>query len=180
MTIEPTLLKDCFIIQPSIFMDERGYFMESFQQKKFTDATGIITPFVQDNESKSTYGVLRGLHFQTGTWAQAKLVRVTEGCILDVAVDMRKESPTYKRHIAIELSAKNKKQLYVPRGFAHGFIVLSKEAIFLYKCDNYYYKAAEKGIRYNDPALSIQWPIPLKDIIVSHKDSLYPFLETTN
>lgn len=173
MKIIETKLKDCFIIEPTIFEDSRGYFYESFNKKTFNEKTGLDVEFVQDNQSKSAYGVLRGLHFQKSDAAQAKLVRVLSGEVLDVAVDIRKDSPTFLQHITVKLSATNKKMLFVPRGFAHGFVVLSNEAEFFYKCDNYYKKEAEGGIIYNDPHLNIDWIIPNSDIVVSEKDKLF-------
>lgn len=170
MEVIKTKLEDCFIIKPSVFEDDRGYFMESFNQSEFTAKTGIDINFVQDNQSYSTYGVIRGLHAQTGAYAQAKLVRVLEGEVLDVAVDIRPKSKTYLKHITAHLSAENKKQLFLPRGFLHGFVVLSKTATFFYKCDNYYNKASEMGVIYNDPQLKINWKIPEEDKIVSDKD----------
>jgi dTDP-4-dehydrorhamnose 3,5-epimerase len=170
MKVVSTNLKDCYIIEPSVYKDERGYFFESFNKKNFLEKTGLTVDFVQDNQSKSSYGVLRGLHFQKGDSAQAKLVRVLSGKVLDVAVDLRKDSPTFKKCFSIELTAENKKQLFVPRGFAHGFVVLSDEAEFFYKCDNYYNKDSEGGIIYNDQELNIDWKIDKKDIIVSEKD----------
>lgn len=177
MNIIETKLNGCFVIEPQIFNDERGYFFESFNQQKFFKKTGLEISFVQDNQSKSDYGVLRGLHFQKGKFSQAKLVRVIEGKILDVVVDLRKESPSYGNHFSLELSAENQKQLFIPRGFAHGFVVLSKTATFLYKCDNFYHKDAESGIIYNDPTLNIDWKIPTSDIIISNKDQNLPKLE---
>ncbi|MDE3235839.1 MAG: dTDP-4-dehydrorhamnose 3,5-epimerase [Bacteroidota bacterium] len=174
MKIEATKLKDCFIIHDTVFGDDRGYFFESFNQKRFTELTGIATPFVQDNQSKSSRGVLRGLHFQTGEYAQAKLVRVLQGKVLDVAVDLRKDSPTFGEHVAVELTGNNHLQFYVPRGFAHGFVVLSDEAVFFYKCDNYYNKAAEGGIIYNDPTLQIDWQIEEAGVLLSDKDKVLP------
>ena len=171
-----TKLKGCFILEPTVFKDTRGYFFESFNQKRFNELIGQQIKFVQDNESFSSKGVLRGLHFQTGDYAQAKLVRVIKGTVLDVVVDMRKESPTFSKHFSIELSEDNKKQLFVPRGFAHGFIVLSETAIFSYKCDNYYNKASEKGLRYDDPTLGIDWKLPSSEFIVSEKDLILPTL----
>jgi dTDP-4-dehydrorhamnose 3,5-epimerase len=153
-----------------LFKDRRGYFFESFSQQKFNELTGLNVQFVQDNQSKSTKGVLRGLHFQLGTYAQAKLVRVLEGRVLDVAVDIRPNSKTFGQHIAVELTAENETQLFVPRGFAHGFVVLSDYAIFFYKCDNYYHKLSEGGIIYNDPQLAINWQLPLEDLLLSEKD----------
>ena len=174
MTLIETKLKECYIIEPQIFEDERGYFFESYNQKKFDEAIGRKIRFVQDNESFSSKGVLRGLHFQTGDFAQAKLVRVNKGLVLDVAVDLRKDSATYGKNVTVELSEINKKQLFVPRGFAHGFIVLSDTAIFSYKCDNYYNKASESGIIYNDKDLHIDWKLPEEEMIISEKDLQLP------
>jgi dTDP-4-dehydrorhamnose 3,5-epimerase len=165
-----TTLQDCFIIEPDVISDSRGYFLESFNRVKFKAGTGLDVEFIQDNESYSSKGVLRGLHFQKGEYAQAKLVRVTEGEVLDVAVDIRPKSNTFGMHISIELTAENKKQLFIPRGFAHGFIVLSEKARVLYKCDNVYQKSAEGGIIYNDPILNINWGMDLANVIVSEKD----------
>jgi dTDP-4-dehydrorhamnose 3,5-epimerase len=176
MTATETKLKGCFIIEPKVFKDSRGYFFESFNQNKFNTLIGQEINFVQDNESFSSKGVLRGLHFQTGDYAQAKLVRVFKGTVLDVVVDMRKESPTFSKHFSIELSEDNKTQLFVPRGFAHGFIVLSETAIFSYKCDNFYDKASENGLRYDDPSLGIDWKLPANEFIVSEKDLVLPTL----
>ncbi|MDB4094048.1 dTDP-4-dehydrorhamnose 3,5-epimerase [Flavobacteriaceae bacterium] len=176
MTATETKLKGCFIIEPSVFNDPRGYFFESFNQSKFNELIGKTIDFVQDNESFSSKGVLRGLHFQTGAYAQAKLVRVVKGTVLDVVVDMRKESPTFSKHFSIELSEDNKRQLFVPRGFAHGFIVLSETAIFSYKCDNFYNKESEQGLRYDDPSLAIDWRLPANEFIVSEKDLVLPTL----
>jgi dTDP-4-dehydrorhamnose 3,5-epimerase len=170
MEIQQTALKDCLIIKPSLFEDSRGYFFESFNQKTFEDKTGLSGNFVQDNQSFSSYGVIRALHAQKGEFAQAKLVRVLSGKVLDVAVDARKGSSTYGQHVAVELSAENKLQLYVPRGFLHGFSVLSDTAEFFYKCDNYYNKESEQGIMYNDPELNINWNIPEEKQLVSSKD----------
>ena len=176
MIATETKLKGCFIIEPNVFKDSRGYFFESFNQNKFNALIGQEVNFVQDNESFSSKGVLRGLHFQTGDYAQAKLVRAVKGTVLDVVVDMRKESPTFSKHFSIELSEDNKRQLFVPRGFAHGFIVLSETAIFSYKCDNFYNKPSEKGLRYDDPSLAIDWRLPTKEFIVSEKDLVLPTL----
>jgi dTDP-4-dehydrorhamnose 3,5-epimerase len=176
MRIEETPLKDCYIIHDTVFTDERGYFFESFNAKKFEEATGINVQFVQDNQSSSTYGVLRGLHFQTGEYAQAKLVRVLEGSVLDVAVDLRKYSSSFGKSFLLELTADNHKQLYIPRGFAHGFLVLSDKAVFFYKCDNFYNKESELGIKYNDPDLKIDWQLPEKDLVLSEKDKKNPYL----
>lgn len=174
MIAEETKLKDCFVISPKVFNDERGYFFESFNQNTFNSVIGKKVNFVQDNESFSSKGVLRGLHFQKNEYAQAKLVRVIKGKVLDVAVDNRKNSSTYGAHVAIELSEDNKKQLFVPRGFAHGFIVLSETAIFSYKCDNIYNKTSEGGIIYNDTHLNIDWKLDEQDFIISDKDLVLP------
>ena len=170
MQATETALKGCFIIEPRVFKDDRGYFFESFNQKVFEELIGQNVNFVQDNQSFSQYGVIRGIHFQQGEHAQAKLVRVLAGEVLDVAVDLRKNSETYGQHVAVKLTAANHKQLFVPRGFGHGFSVLSKTAIFAYKCDNYYHKASEGGIVYNDPRLAIDWGIPAEMVQVSEKD----------
>lgn len=172
-----TNLKGCFILEPTIFQDNRGYFLESFNQDRFNQITNTNTNFVQDNESFSSKGVLRGLHYQIGKHAQAKLVRVIKGSVLDIAVDVRKGSKTFGEYVAIELSEDNKKQLFVPRGFAHGFIVLSETAIFSYKCDNFFNKDSEGGIIYNDPTLNINWQLPENEFIVSEKDMILPQLE---
>tara|TARA_R110002012_G_scaffold66614_1_gene174121 strand:- start:205369 stop:205914 length:546 start_codon:yes stop_codon:yes gene_type:complete len=176
MKVTETKLKGCFIFEPRIFEDERGYFFESFNHKTFCEAIGQQVDFVQDNQSYSKKGVLRGLHFQKGEYAQAKLVRVLEGRVLDVAVDLRKDSPTYGQHVSIELTGENKKQLFIPRGFAHGFVVLSESAHFFYKCDNYYNKESEGGVVFNDQTLKIDWKKSEKDIIVSYKDEILPGL----
>ena len=176
MTAIETKLKGCFILEPNVFKDTRGYFFESFNQNTFNDLIGEEINFVQDNESFSSKGVLRGLHFQTGNEAQAKLVRAVKGTVLDVVVDMRKDSPTFAEHFSIELSEENKTQLFVPRGFAHGFIVLSDMAIFSYKCNNFYNKASEQGLRYDDPSLGVDWILPEEDFIVSDKDLVLPTL----
>ena len=176
MTATETKLRGCFIIEPKVFKDPRGYFFESFNQNKFNELIGKTIDFVQDNESFSSKGVLRGLHFQTGAYAQAKLVRVIKGRVLDVVVDIRKESPTFSEHFSIELSEDNKRQLFVPKGFAHGFIVLSETAIFSYKCDNFYDKASEQGLRYDDSSLGIDWKLPANEFIVSEKDLVLPTL----
>jgi dTDP-4-dehydrorhamnose 3,5-epimerase len=178
MKVTETKLKGCFMIEPKLFKDSRGYFFESFNQHRFNELIGKNIDFVQDNESFSSKGVLRGLHFQTGEYAQAKLVRVIKGMVLDVVVDLRKDSPTFSKHFSIELSEDNKKQLFVPRGFAHGFIVLSDTAVFAYKCDNFYNKASEQGLRYDDPSLGIDWKLPQHEFIVSDKDLVLPTLST--
>src|SRR6476661_3740462 len=170
MRVEATPLKDCFIIHDTFFEDSRGYFFESFNEKQFIQLTGINIHFVQDNQSCSTKGVLRGLHFQLGEYAQAKLVRVLEGSVLDVAVDLRKYSSTFGKTFTVELSAENHKQLYIPRGFAHGFVVLSDKAVFFYKCDNFYNKESELGIMYDDPDLKIDWQLSKNELILSEKD----------
>ena len=170
MTVEETHLKGCFVITPTVIKDERGYFFESFNKAKFEAKTGIVTNFIQDNQSQSSKGVLRGLHFQTGKFSQAKLVRVIKGRVLDVCVDLRKDSITYGKHFSIILDTTEHKQLYIPKGFAHGFLVLEDHTIFSYKCDNYYNKASEKGIIYNDKELNIDWNFPTEDLILSEKD----------
>ena len=173
--IEPDI-KGVFIIEPKVFADSRGYFMESYRQSDFEKHIGKID-FVQDNESKSSYGVLRGLHYQLPPHAQSKLVRVIKGSVLDVAIDIRKSSPTFGKHVAVELSEENKRQLFIPRGFAHGFLVLSKEAIFTYKVDSLYAPQSEGSIVYNDPTIGIDWGIPVDDIILSAKDMDASLLE---
>ena len=170
-----TPIRDLIVFEPKVWGDDRGYFYESFNANTFKEA-GVTTPFVQDNQSKSVYGVLRGLHYQRGEHAQAKLVRVVSGEVLDVAVDIREGSPTFGQHYAILLSAENKRQLYVPRGFAHGFVVLSDSAEFFYKCDNFYNKESEGGLLWNDPALNIDWKIDAKDVLLSDKDKINPAL----
>jgi dTDP-4-dehydrorhamnose 3,5-epimerase len=172
MKVTETKLKGCFIIEPTVFGDHRGYFFESFNQKTFVEKTGLEVNFVQDNQSLSNRGVLRGLHFQKGEFAQAKLVRVVKGRALDVAVDLRRDSETYGQHIALELSEYNQRQLFVPRGFAHGFSVLEDQTIFTYKCDNYYNKESEGGILYNDSDLNIDWKLDESEIQLSEKDTL--------
>lgn len=177
MEAEKTPLADCFIIHDTLFRDSRGYFFESFNQTTFFKKTGLDVNFVQDNQSSSTKGVLRGLHFQVGEAAQAKLVRVLEGEVLDVAVDIRKNSPTFGQHVAVILSATSNTQLFVPRGFAHGFVVLSEKAVFFYKCDNYYNKQAEGGLIYNDPEIGIDWRLAEDELILSDKDKVNPTLK---
>ena len=177
MKITETHLQGCFIIEPTVFEDERGYFFESFNEKKLQEALGYAPRFVQDNQSRSSYGVVRGLHQQLGASAQAKLVRAVEGSVLDVVVDARKNSLTYGQSLAVELSAENKKQLFVPRGFLHGFSVLSKEAVFFYKCDNFYDKDSEAGVHplYSD--LQIDWKIVADEMILSEKDKNAPMFK---
>lgn len=169
-------ISDIIIIEPNAFSDHRGYFFESFKEKELTDFLGYKINFCQDNESKSSYGVLRGLHYQEPPFDQTKLVRVIQGKVLDVAVDIRKESPSYAKHIAIELSEENKKQLLIPKGFAHGFVVLSEIAIFSYKVDNYYNRESDMGIAYNDPNIGIDWKIKKVDFRISDKDLNNPLL----
>ncbi|HON43859.1 MAG TPA: dTDP-4-dehydrorhamnose 3,5-epimerase [Planctomycetota bacterium] len=168
-----TDIQDVLIIEPSIFEDARGYFFESWNKAKYEEV-GITNDFVQDNESKSSYGVLRGLHFQIPPYAQAKLVRVIVGKVLDVAVDIRRNSPTFGQHVTVELSGENKRQLFIPRGFAHGFVVLSQEVVFSYKCDNIYMPTHDRGIVYNDSELQIDWKIPTDAILLSDKDKKHP------
>lgn len=170
MNFTATEFEGVWIIDPQRHSDPRGYFCETFRADLFEQATGLRPDFVQDNESESVRGVVRGLHYQTGPYAQAKLVRVVQGEILDVALDLRKESPTFGRHLALRLSADKGRQVYIPRGFAHGFAVLSDEARFLYKTDNYYCPKAERTIRFDDPALGIEWPLPLIEMLLSPKD----------
>jgi len=170
----PTPLQDCFILKPNVFKDERGLFCETYNAAEFKKATGLNMDFVQDNQSISKYGVLRGLHFQKGEMAQAKLVRVILGKVLDIVVDMRKESKTFGQQFSIILDDVDFNQLYVPRGFAHGFLTLSEKSIFSYKCDNYYNKASEGGIIYNDATLSLDWHLSEEDFIVSEKDLQLP------
>lgn len=165
-----TKLKGCFIIEPSVFQDSRGYFFESYNQIKFEELTGLNPVFLQDNQSKSSYGVIRGLHQQTGEFAQAKLVRVLEGKVLDIAVDVREGSETYGEYVAVELSEENNRQLFIPRGFLHGFAVLSDSATFFYKCDNVYNKESEDGVNPLDQTLAVDWQVPLEDMILSDKD----------
>ncbi|MCB9257379.1 MAG: dTDP-4-dehydrorhamnose 3,5-epimerase [Chitinophagales bacterium] len=174
MLFTATGIKDLWLIEPKVFEDARGYFYESFNDKSFKENTGLATSFVQDNQSKSTKGVLRGMHFQTGEHAQAKLVRVLEGEVQDIVVDLRLDSPSYGEHFSVNLSAENRKQLFVPRGFAHGFLVLSESAVFSYKVDNYYNKESEGGIIFNCPKLNLPWQMEESFILVSDKDKLLP------
>lgn len=176
MKVIKTAIADVLIIESDMFGDSRGYFFENYSQKKFNELVRPIE-FVQDNESKSKYGVLRGLHFQKGKYAQSKLVRVVKGRVLDVAVDIRKGSPTFGKHVAVELSEENHRQVFIPRGFAHGFLALSEEAIFQYKCDNFYTPQAEGAIAWNDPNIGIDWQLPVIDIILSEKDKRHPKLK---
>ena len=177
MELQKTPLKDCFILKPRVFKDERGLFCETYNQKLFKEITGLKTEFVQDNQSISLKGVLRGLHFQRGDMAQAKLVRVVKGKVLDIVVDIRKNSDTFGKSFSIVLDDVENLQLFVPRGFAHGFITLSKEVVFTYKCDNYYDKASEGGIIYNDATLALDWHLPKEEFIISEKDMELPSFE---
>ncbi len=177
MIFTKTKLEGCYVIEPKILGDQRGYFLESFNQKTFFENTKQNVQFVQDNQSYSKKGVLRGLHYQCGEFVQAKLVMVTQGEVLDVAVDIRTHSETYGQYEAVLLSEQNKKQFFIPRGFAHGFLVLSETATFFYKCDNYYSQPHEGGILYNDKTLNINWPFPEADLLISDKDKNQPSLE---
>lgn len=177
MNFISTPISGCFVIEPKVISDERGYFMESFNEKTFQEGVGQQVHFVQDNQSFSTQGVLRGLHYQTGNHAQAKLVRVLSGEVLDVAVDIRPESPTFGKHVTALLSGENQRQFFVPRGFAHGFLVLSETATFFYKCDNFYNKESEGGIFYNDAVLNIDWQFSTENLIISEKDAALPTLQ---
>ena len=177
MNFKETKLKGCFIIEPKVIHDERGYFMESFNYNTFQNGVGQKVNFVQDNQSFSSKGVLRGLHYQTEQHAQAKLVRVLQGEVLDIAVDIRPESKTFGQYEAILLSGENQKQFFIPRGFAHGFLVLSDTATFFYKCDNFYNKESEGGIIYNDKTINIDWDFPIQELMVSDKDKVLPNLQ---
>ena len=176
MEVIKTAIDGVVILEPRIFRDGRGYFFESFSEREFTEKVSQETRFVQDNESRSCYGVVRGLHFQKPPHAQAKLVRVIKGAVLDVAVDIRKESPTFGRHVAVELTGENHRQLFIPRGFAHGFSVLSEEVVFQYKCDNFYDPQFEGAIAWDDPDLGIDWRVPADKVILSDKDKRHPKL----
>lgn len=176
MNIIKTAIEGVVIIEPKVFADDRGYFFESFSQQRFIENV-CNTTFVQDNESKSSYGVLRGLHYQKPPYAQSKLVRVVKGSVLDVAVDIRKGSPTFSKYVAVELSQENKRQFFIPRGFAHGFVVLTQEAIFQYKCDAYYAPNYEGSVLWNDTTIGIDWKVPYQDIILSPKDRQSPLLK---
>ncbi|MDR6404767.1 MULTISPECIES: dTDP-4-dehydrorhamnose 3,5-epimerase [Chryseobacterium] len=180
MKIKSTPLKDCYIIEPTIFEDERGYFFEKFNEQKFEELTGMNGHFVQDNISKSSYGVLRGLHLQKGEHSQAKLVSCLDGKVWDVAVDLRENSPTFGQWFGIELTDENKLQLYIPRGFGHGFSVLSDTAVFAYKCDNFYNKESEGSVKYNDPDLNIDWKVKKEDVVLSEKDQNAPGFKEKN
>ena len=180
MKIKSTPLKDCYIIEPTVFEDERGYFYEKFNEQKFEELTGMNGHFVQDNISKSSYGVLRGVHLQKGEHAQAKLVSCLAGKVFDVAVDLREDSPTFGQWFGVELTPENKLQLYVPRGFGHGFSVLSETAIFSYKCDNFYHKESEGSVIWNDKDLNIDWKLPADKVLLSEKDSRLPTFAEKN
>ena len=177
MKIKETHIPGLLVVEPQVYGDSRGYFFESFNAAEFAKQTGIDTQFVQDNESRSSYGVVRGLHMQLPPHAQAKLVRVVEGRVLDVAVDLRKDSPTFGKHFAIELTGENHLQVYIPKGFAHGFSVLSETAVFQYKCDGYYAPASEAAIAWNDPDLAIDWKLPIEAVVLSDKDRNHPSLK---
>lgn len=176
MNFTKTEIDGVMIIEPKVFHDDRGYFFESWKWKEFWD-NSLQTQWIQENESKSSYGVLRGLHYQIAPWAQAKLVRVVKGQVMDVAIDLRKKSPTFGKYVSVILNDKNKRQFLIPRGFAHGFVVLSDEVIFQYKVDNNWNKESERGIAWNDPDLNIDWKIPTDKIILSEKDKLHPNLK---
>lgn len=176
MNYRDTSIQGVYVIEPRVFNDSRGYFFEAFKQQEFDEQVGPVR-FIQDNESKSSRGVLRGLHYQKGEWSQAKLVRVIKGRVLDVAVDIRQGSPTFGQHVAVELSEDNKLQFFIPRGFAHGFLVLSDEAVFTYKVDNVYAPQAEAGIRWDDPELAIEWPLDGLEVLTSEKDMKQPYLK---
>lgn len=176
MQVRPTEISDVKIVEPQIFRDARGSFQETYNVRRYREA-GICADFIQDNESMSSRGVLRGLHWQAGEFAQAKLVRVIRGAVWDVAVDIRKGSPTFGRHVACELTSENGRQFFIPRGFAHGFVVLEDETIFSYKCDNFYNPASERGLKFDDPALGIEYPNPGRPILLSEKDLKHPLLK---
>lgn len=177
MNFIPTKLEGCFVIEPKVFNDERGYFLESFNENTFQNGIGKSVHFVQDNQSYSSKGVLRGLHYQTGVHAQAKLVRVLQGEVMDVVVDIRPDSKTYGESFSVLLSGENQKQFFIPRGFAHGFLVLSETATFFYKCDNFYNKESEGGIIYNDNSLNIDWQFSDDELLISEKDAILPTIE---
>ena len=176
MKVQQTNIEGVYIVEPVLHGDERGYFMESFSERDFEAQTGLKVRFVQDNESCSRKGVLRGLHFQKEPYAQAKLVRVVRGKVLDVAVDIRPESPTFGKYVATELSAENHRQMFIPKGFAHGYVVLEDDTVFLYKCDEYYHPEAEGGIAWNDPQIAIDWGVAENEVILSEKDKHRPLL----
>lgn len=174
MQVEKTPLKDCYLIKPQIFEDKRGLFLETYHRKRFYELTGIDTEFVQDNQSISRYGVLRGLHYQKGEFAQTKIVRAIYGKVLDVVVDLRPDSPSFKKTYSVILDDENLYQLYVPKGFGHGFLTLSEKSVFAYKCDHYYTPGSEAGLIYNDPELGIDWDFPEEKMIISDKDKVQP------
>lgn len=174
MKIQQTDVAGVWILEPTLHVDQRGYFFESFRADRFRSLTGLEVDFVQENEAMSRRGVVRGLHYQLAPYAQAKLVRVVAGTVWDVAVDMRRSSPTFGRYVAVELSAENKRQLFIPKGFAHGYAVLSEEAVFQYKCDAYYHPEEEAGVRWDDPTIGIQWPLAAEEMILSERDQLHP------
>lgn len=174
MEVKKTSIEGVLIIEPKVWGDDRGYFFESFNVREFAEKTGLNITFVQDNESKSRYGVLRGLHFQLPPYTQSKLVRVVKGRVLDIAVDIRKGSPTYGKWVSCELTEDNHRQFFVPKGMAHGFCVLSEEAVFQYKCDDFYHPEAEGGIAWDDPDIAVQWPIQAEDISLSERDKHHP------
>lgn len=176
MKITNTAIEGVVIIEPQVFEDARGYFFESWNKAKMAEA-GLDYDFIQDNQSKSCFGTIRGVHFQRGEYSQAKLVRVLQGTVLDVAVDLRQDSPTFGQHVAVELSAENNRQLMIPRGFGHGFSVLTPTAVFAYKCDNVYNKASEAGIRFDDPDVGIDWKIKPEEAVLSDKDKILPLLK---
>jgi len=180
MKFTKTSIPEVILIETKVFGDDRGYFVETFRSDLFQQETGIKTTFIQDNESRSGHGVLRGLHYQLPPYAQSKLVRVIEGKVLDIAVDIRQGSPTFGQHVAAELSAENKHQLFVPRGFAHGFVVLSEAATFVYKVDNYYSPECDRGIQFDDPQLNIDWQVDHKQLQLSEKDKTQPLLKNTS
>lgn len=180
MQVENTPIENCFLITPTVHRDDRGFFCETFHKDRFESLTGLKADFVQDNQSQSSYGVLRGLHFQNSPHQQAKLVRVVVGKVLDVVVDLRKDSPSYKKHYSVVLDDSNMKQLYIPPGCAHGFITLSERSVFAYKCDAFYNKEADSGIRYNDPTFGIDWLLPQEEMIISEKDKSLPFFDPSN
>jgi len=177
MKITPTNLVDSFVISPNIFQDGRGFFYEFYNRRSFTELTGLDINFIQDNISKSSKGVLRGLHFQKGNAAQSKLVSILKGSVLDIIVDLRKDSPSFKKYFSIVLSAENHLQLFIPKGFAHGYLCLEDDTIFCYKIDNYYNKSSESGVKYNDPDLNIDWQFDLSKVTLSDKDTKLPYLK---
>lgn len=177
MEVLKTAIEGVYILEPKVFGDNRGYFFESFSARDFAAKTGMDVQFVQDNESLSRYGVLRGLHFQRPPFAQAKLVRVVRGRVMDVAVDLRMGSPTFGQYVCVELSEENHRQVFLPKGMAHGFAVLSEEAVFQYKCDEYYHPEAEGGIAWDDPSIGISWPLPPAEVSLSERDKQHPLLQ---